>query len=85
MVKVEPNKQIFCEGKEHMYRRLSVREAARIQTFPDSYKFLYRDVANGYKMVGNAVPVNLANAIAEQIKKELKDVWTKTEAQSTQQ
>lgn len=85
MVKVESNKQIFCEGKEHMYRRLSVREAARIQTFPDSYKFLYRDVANGYKMVGNAVPVNLANAIAEQIKKELKDVWTKTEAQSTQQ
>jgi DNA (cytosine-5)-methyltransferase 1 len=68
-----------------MYRRLSVRECARIQTFPDTYIFKYTDVANGYKMIGNAVPVNLANAIAEQIKKELDDLWMKTEAQSTQQ
>lgn len=85
MVKLEQNKQIFVEGKEDLYRRLSVRECARIQTFPDTYVFKYRDVADGYKMIGNAVPVNLANAIAEQIKKELKDVWTKTEVQSTQQ
>jgi len=85
MVKVEQNKQIFAEGQEHSYRRLSVRECARIQTFPDTYVFKYRDVANGYKMIGNAVPVNLGNAIAEQIKKELKDLWTTTEAQSTLQ
>ena len=71
MVKVEQNKQIFAEGKEDLYRRLSVRECARIQTFPDTYKFIYNDVANGYKMIGNAVPVNLAKAIAKQIKKEL--------------
>lgn len=71
MIKVEQNKQIFVPGKEYLYRRLSVRECARIQTFPDTYKFIYKDVANGYKMVGNAVPVNLAYAIARQIKKEL--------------
>ena len=33
MEKVELNKQIFVPGKEHLYRRLSVRECARIQTF----------------------------------------------------
>lgn len=84
MVKLEQNKQIFAEGKEHLYRRLSVRECARIQTFPDTYKFLYRDVANGYKMIGNAVPVNLANAIAEQIKNELNDLWQIAEVSSTE-
>ena len=72
MVKVEQNKQIFAEGKEDLYRRLSVRECARIQTFPDAYKFIYNDVANGYKMIGNAVPVNLAKAIAKKIKEDLK-------------
>ena len=45
---------------EYLYRRLSVRECARIQTFPDSFKFIYHDVKDGYKMVGNAVPPCLA-------------------------
>lgn len=85
MVKVEKNKQIFVEGQESLYRRLSVRECARIQTFPDEYEFIYRDVANGYKMIGNAVPVKLAEALAKQIHKQLGDSWKKTEAQSTRQ
>lgn len=72
MIKVEPNKQIFIQGKEHLYRRMTVREVARIQTFPDDYRFIYDDVNYGYKMIGNAVPVNLAYAIAEQIKFTLK-------------
>lgn len=71
MVKVEPNKQIFAPGHEGEYRRLSVRECARIQTFPDNFKFIYTDVADGYKMIGNAVPVNLAKAIALKIKEDL--------------
>ncbi len=62
------NKRIFKQGYEHLYRRLSVRECARVQTFPDSFKFLYNNVLNGYKMIGNAVPVNLAFAIAKTIK-----------------
>jgi DNA (cytosine-5)-methyltransferase 1 len=71
MVKVAPDKFEF-EVEADSVRRLSVREAARIQTFPDSYIFEYTDVADGYKMVGNAVPVNLAYAIAKEIKKDLK-------------
>lgn len=67
MVFVEQNKRKFATGKEHLYRRLSVRECARIQTFPDDFIFIYTDVADGYKMIGNAVPVNLANAIAQKI------------------
>ena len=61
----------FKPGHEDKYRRLSVRECARIQTFPDSYRFLYTKVANGYKMVGNAVPVMLAKHLADQIKDDL--------------
>lgn len=53
------------------YRRLSVREAARIQTFPDTYKFIYPKLELGYKMIGNAVPVKLAQVVAEQIKIDL--------------
>ena len=59
MIKIEQNKQIFVPGKENLYRRMTVREVARIQTFPDDFKFIYNDVNIGYKMVGNAVPVNL--------------------------
>jgi len=57
----------FVKGKEDKYRRLSVRECARIQTFPDSFIFKYDLLADGYKMIGNAVPVNLAHAVAAKI------------------
>ncbi len=68
MLKVEKNKQIFVPGQEHLYRRMSVREVARVQTFPDDFKFLYTDVNIGYKMIGNAVPVNLAYHVAMSIR-----------------
>ena len=71
MKKVAENTQIFIKGKEKLYRRLSVRECARVQTFPDDFQFVYRDVADGYKMIGNAVPVRFAEAIAKQIKKDI--------------
>ena len=64
MLKIGPNEQIFEPGAEHLYRRLTVREAARVQTFPDDFEFVYENVADGYKMVGNAVAVNFAQAIA---------------------
>lgn len=48
-------------------RPLTIREYARIQTFPDSYVFS-GSVGNQYKQIGNAVPVNLAYAMAKQIK-----------------
>ena len=69
---IEKNKRIFVPGKEDLYRRLTVRECARIQGFPDDFEFIYTDVDNGYKMVGNAVPVELAYQIAKAIKKAFK-------------
>lgn len=68
MIKLEANKQIFVPGQEYLYRRMTVREVARIQSFPDSFRFLYDDVNYGYKMIGNAVPVNLAYHVAMSIK-----------------
>jgi len=67
MTFIEQNKRIFVQGQEHLYRRLSVRECARIQTFPDTHQFYYTHVLAGYKMVGNAVPATLAYFIAKKL------------------
>lgn len=69
MVKIGKDLYEFANPKN--VRRLTVREAARIQTFPDSYKFLYNKLDTGYKMVGNAVPVLLAEKLATEIKNQL--------------
>ncbi len=68
---IEKNKRIFVPGKEDLYRRLTVRECARLQGFPDSFEFVYNDVNDGYKMIGNAVPILLSYQIANSIKKSL--------------
>ena len=64
MIKYGHNDCRFVEGQEHLYRRMTVREVARVQGFPDDFKFIY-------KMVGNAVPVNLAYEVAVAIKNAL--------------
>jgi DNA (cytosine-5-)-methyltransferase len=69
---IEPNKRIFVPGYEDKYRRLSVRECARIQTFPDEFIFEYNNITSGYKMVGNAVPPQMANIIAQAIAEQIK-------------
>lgn len=68
---IEQNIRQFVKGQEHLYRRLSVRECARIQTFPDEFVFHYKQIADGYKMVGNAVPVELAYHLAKKIMADL--------------
>ncbi|MDX8376771.1 MAG: DNA cytosine methyltransferase [Mariprofundales bacterium] len=65
---IEQNKRIFIKGKEKLYRRLSIRECARIQTFPDEHIFYYKNLIAGYKMVGNAVPCHLAYCLAKALK-----------------
>lgn len=71
MIKAGTNDCRFVEGKEHLYRRMTIREVARIQGFPDDFRFIYEDTNTAYKMIGNAVPVNLAYEIAVAIKKYL--------------
>lgn len=77
MEKVDKNKWIFPDGEENN-RRLSVKEIARIQTFPDWYNFSDGKnegmSKNGrldkiYKQIGNAVPVQLARIISQPIAK----------------
>ncbi|MFN8673474.1 MAG: DNA cytosine methyltransferase [Candidatus Sericytochromatia bacterium] len=68
---VEQDVRIFVKGKENLYRRLSIRECARIQTFPDDFVFYYNNLISGYKMVGNAVPINLAYNLASVIYKDI--------------
>jgi DNA (cytosine-5)-methyltransferase 1 len=68
---VKLNKFEFDPENIEQYRRLSVRECLRVQDFPDDYKLYYTNVTNGYKMVGNAVPVGLAYHVALAIKKAL--------------
>lgn len=68
---IDSNHRCFVKGYEHLYRRLSIRECARIQSFPDWFTFYYDNILDGYKMVGNAVPPRLAKAIADSIKKSL--------------
>ena len=55
-------------------RRLSVRECARIQTFPDNYEFVVPDLlsaSDGYRLIGNAVPPLLSFRLAHR----LEEVW----------
>ncbi len=67
MIWLEKDKWMFDSKSPKPYRRLSVRECARIQTFPDDFIFKYSNIADGYKMVGNAVPVNFARILATKI------------------
>ncbi len=76
MIMTGKDKRIFVPGKEDLYRRLSIRECARIQTFPDNHKFYYKNLTAGYKMVGNAVPPNLAYYLAKSIREQLETVVT---------
>lgn len=71
MIKVGKNDCRFVEGKEALYRRMTIREVARVQGFPDDFKFIYSNTNDAYKMIGNAVPVNLAYEIAREIKNTL--------------
>ena len=56
-------------------RRLTIRECARIQTFPDDYQFILPkteenksvSASEAYKIIGNAVPCVLAYNIAKNI------------------
>ena len=65
-------------GHPEQDRAISLREAARLQTFPDNYEFVPPDephpITTISRFIGNAVPVKLARVIAKSIKCHLKNV-----------
>lgn len=68
-----PSDTITATGPEihpNKKRRMSVRECAIIQTFPDNFKF-EGSLGNMYKQIGNAVPVLLGKKVAQTIKKSM--------------
>lgn len=77
MVKVKKDVMKFIVGQESKYRRLTVRECSRIQSFPDNFTLHYESLQAGYKMIGNAVPVNLSFALAKKIARDLKVIGYK--------
>lgn len=69
MVKVDKDIWRFGDGET---RRLSWQEAAAIQTFPSDMKFC-GDLTSVYKQIGNAVPCNLAEAVAVRVRETLEN------------
>lgn len=63
MVKIDQDKWKFGDGET---RRLSWREAAAIQTFPNDMEFC-GDMVSKYRQIGNAVPCNLAYHVGKYI------------------
>lgn len=54
-------------------RRFTIREIARIQSFPDNFNFPYKTIANAYKVIGNAVPPVFGWVIAKALEKHLEN------------
>lgn len=63
----------FSRERMKDYRRLTVRECARIQTFPDTFEIVCDNILDAYKMIGNAVPVKMAEIIAASIKSAIEE------------
>jgi len=63
---------LFKDGLRHIHpdskqaRSITVREAARLQGFPDDYEFIGTN-ADAYKMIGNAVPPIFSKVLAEAV------------------
>ena len=70
MIKVGRDSWRFGEG---LTRRLSWQEAAAIQTFPRDMVF-NGNLTSIYRQIGNAVPCNLAEQVAIQVRKTLDEV-----------
>ncbi len=76
----EPSLTLTCSPSQKQTERchpsetrpFTVREYARIQTFPDDWHFC-GGIGEKYKQIGNAVPVLLAKQVAQELVKSLKE------------
>lgn len=76
LVKANPSKTLMAhlakDGYSHIHydqpRMLSVREAARLQSFPDDFEFC-GSMTSAFRQIGNAVPPDMARVLATAIKK----------------
>ena len=66
---------VLDDGSQRYY---TVRESARIQTFPDDYRF-HGSWTESMRQIGNAVPVKLARIIGESVYKQLERVASDNE------
>ena len=62
---------VGCNIHYEENRLITVREALRLQSFPDSYKIISRSKQGRNLIVGNAVPPLLARVVAKELKKYL--------------
>lgn len=77
----EPSLTLTCSPAQKQTERchpletrpLTIREYARVQTFPDDWEFAGR-MASQYRQIGNAVPVNLAYALGRALTRLLNDI-----------
>jgi DNA (cytosine-5)-methyltransferase 1 len=87
----EPSLTLTCSPSQNQTERchpdetrpLTVREYARIQTFPDDWQFM-GSMSAQYKQIGNAVPVNLAYAMGQSVWRYLYDLQQNTVASHKQ-
>lgn len=69
LTKCDPHWGSYIHPSQH--RTITVREAARLQTFPDAFRFAPY-ISKQYEQIGNAVPPLLARRIGEALKKHLR-------------
>lgn len=63
---------MFVDDKGNL-RYYTVRESARIQTFPDTYAF-HSSTTENMRQIGNAVPVQLARVVGNSVYQQLREV-----------
>ena len=66
-------KSLSIEGEGEIPRRLTPRECARLQGFPDTFKIVVSDT-QAYKQFGNSVVVPLMTAVAEIVVKKVEEL-----------
>lgn len=74
LTKPDPHWGTFLHYDVGQQRLISVREAARIQSFPDTHMF-YGSQVDQYRLCGNAVPPIMAEAIAEEVRSTLQNYY----------